>query len=109
MTKPRTRLEAKQRHLDLLKHAIHIAAEVGYDHVTRPQIAEAAGVTPALVSYHFGTMAEFRRALMRHAVIQAPDNANARRVVLQGIMAKDKHASKCSAAIREQAMAEMSV
>lgn len=36
--------------------------------VTREAVAETAGVTPSLVSYHAGTMPEFRDELMKTAV-----------------------------------------
>jgi AcrR family transcriptional regulator len=106
MTK-RKRLAPEVRKEELLSHALRIAARVGYAHVTRPMIAEAAGVTPVLVSYHFGTMIAFRRTLMRAAVAQAAHNADARRVVLQGHMAKDKQAAKVSPEVFGIAMAEM--
>lgn len=103
------RLLADVRKPQLLDHAIRIATRVGYANVSRPMIAEAAGVTPALISHHFGTMTAFRRTLMRYALAEAADSVDARRVVLQGLMAKDKHAAKCPVEIRERAMAEMSV
>lgn len=84
-----TNLKPEQRKADILGASLKIAERDGYDRISRKQVADAAGVSEALVSHHFGTMPHFRRELMRFAVKQR--NA---RLVLQGLLAKDNQARK---------------
>jgi len=84
-----TNLKPEQRKSDILVASLKIAERDGYDRISRKQIAEAAGVSEALVSHHFGTMPHFRRELMRFAVKRGNP-----RVVLQGLLAKDRQAQK---------------
>ncbi len=50
--------------------AVELVAELGWDAVTTRAVATRAGVNPALVHYHFGSM----DALLRVAVISAMDD-----------------------------------
>jgi AcrR family transcriptional regulator len=84
-----TNLKPEQRKSDILVASLKIAERDGYDRISRKQIAEAAGVSEALVSHHFGTMPHFRRELMRFAVKRQNP-----RIVLQGLLAKDAQARK---------------
>lgn len=47
--------------------ALHLFARHGEDAVTVRRIAEEAGVSPALVLHHFGSMDGLRRAVLDHA------------------------------------------
>jgi AcrR family transcriptional regulator len=49
--------------------AVELVAELGWDAVTTRAVATRAGVNPALVHYHFGSM----DALLRGAVVSAMD------------------------------------
>lgn len=71
--------------------ALVIATNTHYTKVTRDQIAKKAGVTGTAVQYHFHTMPQLRRELMRAAV-----KRECLPVVLQGYMVKDPHALKAS-------------
>lgn len=95
-----TNLKPEQRKADILVASIRLAERDGYDRISRKQIAEAAGVSEALVSHHFGTMPHFRRELMRYAV----KRGNAR-IVLQGLLAKDHQAKKAPDSLQAEARA----
>lgn len=86
----------------LLATAVILAANVGYTHVTREALAVAAGVSPACISVRFGTMAAFRRTLMRFAI-----RKSCLLVVAQGLAVKDPHAEKAPPAIRKAALAAL--
>ena len=65
------RLKPAERQLEILRAAIPLAEEYGYDRVTQTQVAEAAGVTGPLLVYHFRTMEVFRKALLDYAIENA--------------------------------------
>lgn len=58
----------KTKKADILTAAVNIAALSGLHSVTRAAVAAAVGCNDSLVSYHFGTMCQLRRDLMRKAV-----------------------------------------
>lgn len=72
-------MSQKQKLLDV---ALILAEEHGYQHITRNDVAKAAGLSGTIVHYYFGTMVRFRSELMRYALEQR--NAT---VIAQGIMA----------------------
>lgn len=92
----------KERVKELLDVAIALAVEHGYLKVTREQIAEAAGVSPALVSHHLGTMADMRRTLVRQAVTR-----QVLKVVGQALASNDPHARKAPDALKNAALASL--
>lgn len=53
---------------DILNAAIRLAQVKGYRHVTREEVAEAAGCAESTISYHFDTMSAFRDAIVSHAI-----------------------------------------
>lgn len=83
----------------LLSAALKLAATKGYNRITRDEIAQAAGVSPALVSARLGTMDAMRRSVMRAAIRE-----RVLPVVAQGIVARDKHALAADVELRRQAM-----
>lgn len=83
----------------LLSAALKLAATKGYNRITRDEIAQAAGVSPALVSARLGTMDAMRRSVMRAAIRE-----RVLAVVAQGIVARDKHALAADVELRRQAM-----
>ena len=95
---PMKRLEPKQREAQILATALTLAESKGYAQVRRDTVAEAAGISPALVNVHFGTMADFRRALMRYAVRERN-----LRVIAQGLAAGDRHAEKAPEGLKRAA------
>ena len=86
------------RREQLLDAAITIAKKVGYTNVERNAIADAAGVSMALINNYLGTLPQLQRTLMRYAV-----KNNIVEIVAQGLACRDRHASKASQELKEQA------
>lgn len=93
------RLKTEARKEDILAAALPLAELLGYAKLTRDQIAEAALVSGPTLHYHFGTMVDFRRDLMRYAVRH--ENL---RVIAQGLTANDPQAAKAPEAVRRRAL-----
>lgn len=96
------RMKVDDRKVQLLTHAIKLAEGAGYTAVTRQEIAREAGVSEALLSVHFGTMPEFRKELMRHAI-----KTRAVRVLAQGLVAEDPIARRAPADLKQLALASI--
>ena len=88
-------MRLRDREIDLLHQAVSVAAEHGWENLTREAIAQRAGVSPALVSARLGTMENLRRSVMRAAV---RDSVVA--VVAQGIARNDKQAMRAGSELR---------
>ena len=98
------RLPPSDRKAALLAAALKLAGKGHYAQLTRAEIAQAAGVSPGLVSTYLGTMPDMRRTLMRHAV------ASGDLVVIgQGLSAGDRHARKAPADLRAAAAARLAI
>lgn len=97
-----TRLQPEIREEQILAAALNVAKVVGYTHVTRDEAAHEAGVSPALISVRLGTMANFRRKLMRYAV-----RMKCLPVIAQGLVARDIHALKAPIELRQKALAAL--
>ena len=95
----KNRLNPELRTESILAAALTLAIRDGYDKVRRVQVAEAAGVSEALISARFGTMAQLKRAIMRAAIAkEIPE------IIAQGIAAQDRHALKAPPALKRQAI-----
>lgn len=80
--------------------AIRVAsAPGGWGQLTRDAVARNAACSDALVSSYFGTMVNFRRAVMRHA-IKGENLA----VIAQGLAAGDKTARKAPEPLKAKAI-----
>lgn len=99
MSKNQPKLEARARMTQILAAALAIAPSKGYTSVTREDIAARAKVPPSLITYHFGTMPELRRCIMREAVRVA-----CLPVIAQGLACRDRHALKAPPELREKAV-----
>lgn len=97
MTTRRIKSDAKKE--DILAAALPLAEANGYTKVTRDQIGQAAGCGGTVLHYHFGTMAAFRRELMRYAVARG-----SYAVIAQGLAAGDKYAKKAPEETRRRAL-----
>lgn len=95
----RTRLKPEARKEDILAAAVPLAVKLGYSNVSREKIAEAAGVSGAVLNYHFGTMLQFRRDLMRYAIKQ-----KALAIIAQGLSSGDAQAVKAPEDLRRLAL-----
>lgn len=98
------RLPPEAREALLIDTALKLAAKHGLSTLTRDQIAEAADVSPGLVSARLGTMVAMRRTVMRQAVARGDV-----KVVAQGIAMRDPHALKAPAELRAKAAELMRV
>ena len=94
------RLKPEIRKDEIIAAALVLAASTHYTRVTREAIAAAITIKGPAIQYHFGTMGQLRRELMRAAVKQRVLN-----VVAQGLLARDEHAEKADTALREEAIA----
>lgn len=98
MTK-QIKLEARERIAQILRAALEIAPTVGYNRITRDDIAKRANIPPTLITYHMGTMVELRRQIMREAV-----RAECLPVIAQGLAVRDRHAMKAPDELRRRAL-----
>lgn len=87
-----------RRELILAAAAALAASGAPYHALSREAIARAAGVSGPALQYHFGTMVQFRRDLMRYAI-----RHELLPVVAQGLAADDAHARRAPPALREKA------
>lgn len=83
----------------LLALALDMAEADHYTRVTRDGLAKAGGVANGIVTATFGTMTQFRRDLMRHAVAEGR-----LRVIGQGLAQGCQYAAKASPEVRQAAM-----
>jgi AcrR family transcriptional regulator len=95
-----SRMSRRARHDEIMAAALRIACDVGYTHVTREDIALAAGCSPALVSEFFGTLVSLRRSIQRAAVAN-----HVLPVIAQGLALRDPHALRAPAELRAVAAA----
>ncbi len=96
---PTPRLTPALRRQHILDAAVMLASSGNYLKITRQGIAQTAGIAPTLISHHFGTMIQLRRALMRYAV----QNRHLP-VIAQGLAARDDQAQKASAELQAAAL-----
>lgn len=98
----KTRLKPEARKEDVLAVALTLAAKVGYPNTTRAMLADACGLSGAALNYHFGTMAQLRRAVVRAAV-----KAENLEVIAQAILSGDEKLVT-DAALRRRALDSIS-
>lgn len=97
--KTQTKLASRERMGQILASALVLSARVGYSRLTRDEIAVHAGITPSLIPYHFGTMEQLRRHIMREAV-----RVGCLPVIAQGLALRDRHALKAPEDLRARAL-----
>lgn len=93
MSKP-----SNDRKSQLLEAALKIAKKIGYTKVTREAIAKDADVSPALVSFYFGSTPNMKRDIMRHAVKQGIVE-----IIAQGLADKNPYAAKAPPELKKKA------
>jgi AcrR family transcriptional regulator len=94
-----TRLDAKDRKKQILDAALTVAVKDNYRDMTRNAIADVAECSPALVMYHYKTMSQLRRAVMRTAIQK--ENLV---IIMQGLAANDPHAKRAPDHVKRAAM-----
>ena len=98
MTKKR--LQPDDRKQQILTAAIRVAARPGgWSKLTREAVAKEADCAEGLPSKYFGTMVNFKRAIMRAAIHDW--NLS---VIAQGLAAGDKVAMKAEEALKRKAL-----
>ena len=96
VNKTRTNPELRKEHI--LDTAVAVARSFGYNKITRDQVAEAAGVSPGLISRYFPAMAQLRKAVMRQAVRhEIPE------IIAQGLAADDDRAKSAPSELKSKA------
>jgi hypothetical protein len=90
---------AKFEKSKILDAALMLARNDNYLNLSRTCVAEAANCAPATISRLFGTMVNFRRAVMSAAVAR-----NDLVVIAQGLIAKDTKAGGVADHIKTQAL-----
>jgi len=98
----RVRVDARKE--QMLAAALELSELLGYAKVTREDIARKIECAPALIPYHFGTMTNLRRDIMR-AAIRKPSLP----VIAQGLAANDPHARKAPDALKRAAVESITV
>lgn len=94
------RLHPDERKEQILTAALKVAGRPGgWSKLTRDAVAKEANCAEGLPSKYFGTMADFRRAVMRAAI-----RVEALAVIAQGIAAGDKCASKAAPELKARAL-----
>lgn len=93
------RLKPEARKEDLLAVALVLAESGHYTNVTRGEVAKAAHVSGPVLNYHFGTMAQFRRDLMRYAI-----RMESIKVLAQGLSIQDPQAVRAPSELKRRAL-----
>jgi AcrR family transcriptional regulator len=94
----RQRLSSEIRKKQILDIALKLAEEIGYQNVSQATIAAAAKISPKLTIWHFGTMTQLKRAIMRAAI-----EREIIPIIAQGIGAQDVHAHKAPDELKQRA------
>lgn len=84
----------------ILAAAAKLAINKGYQQVTRKEVADALGMAPATIHQRWGTMAKFRRDVMRYAIRASPPVLA---VIAQGLAMRDPHARRAPWYVIQQA------
>lgn len=93
------RVKTTIRKEEILKAAAGLACVKGYSQVTRDDIGKAVGLVGSAVQYHFKTMPQLRRDLMRYAVAH-----RILKVIAQGLVAQDPYALKADERLQRAAI-----
>lgn len=93
------RVKPALRKDQILTAALTLAAESHYTKVSRDQIAALCGVTGTAVQYHFGTMPQLRRAIVRFAI-----QVGNYKVIAQALVAEDTIAVNAPEDVKRKAL-----
>lgn len=94
----RTRAHPALRKQQILATAIALSCEIGYQNITREQVAERAAVSQTLVSSYFGSMDLLRCEIMEAAIIK-----DIPQLIAQGLAVGDEIAGRASDALKRRA------
>jgi len=98
------RLQPEDRKLAILDAAYSLAVADGYHTLTRERMAESAGVSLSLITYHWLSVALLREAVMQLAVERGDAH-----IIASGIVARDPLALSAPLALRQAAAATLAL
>ena len=96
------RLKPADRKAEILEAAIALATKRGVRRLTREEIAEAAGVTPGLITIRFKTIAALRKEIIIQGV-----KREILPIIAEGLLDREPAAMKADPALRFRAMASV--
>lgn len=96
------RMKPQARKDEILNAALAVAARLGFANVRVADIATQAGCGYGTVSYHFNTMTQMRRAMMRAAV-----DRKLLKIIAEGLVMRHPEAKKAPADIQQKAIASL--
>lgn len=99
MIQNRTRMQPDKRSAEILDAAVKLAKRVGFRKLTRDGVADAAKVSPGLVSTRFGGVEKLRDEVMRVAV-----RDEILPIVADGVANGNRIARRAPVALRERAL-----
>lgn len=94
--------EIPDRDSRILLAAVELAKSLGYQWITRDQVAEAAEVASGTINNAYGSMVGLKRAVLRHAVAEGIVE-----IVAQGLADGHEIARGAPAELKERAAALM--
>jgi len=100
-SKRRTSAAIRTDHI--LSVAMDVAERDGFAKLPRNTVAEECGISDSLIAYHFGTMPDFKRTVMRHAI-----KHERLRIIAEGLATRDIHAVKAPEELKARALASLS-
>lgn len=80
----KSRANPALRKQQIFNAALQVAKETGYASMTRPLIAEHAGIVPSLITRYFGSVEALKNEIIKHAV-----EHSVLEIVAQGLAQKD--------------------
>lgn len=86
----------------ILDAALELAKGLGFEWITRDQVATAAGVSPATINNVFGTVSGMKRAVLREAIAREVVE-----IVAQGLAVRHPIALAAPTELKERAVAHM--
>ena len=95
----RDRQDPKTRKAAILGHAVQLAKEKGYSHITRDEVATRAEVACGLVTYYFKSIGRLKREIMHYAIRMEHHD-----ILLQGLAAKDLIAERAPKELKAKAV-----
>jgi AcrR family transcriptional regulator len=97
------RQQPDDRRYQILTAALTVAERPGgWSALTRELVAKEVGCAEALISKYFGTMPDFKRTIMRSAILT--ENLS---IIAQGLATGDRHAQKADDAVKQSALATL--
>ena len=91
------------RKYQILNAAIAIASQSGgFSKLTREAVAKEAKCAEGLISKYFGTMVNFKRTIVRTAIL-----TNNLSIIAQGLAVGDMHAQKAPKSLKSRALATL--